>query len=65
MRKGVSNPVTPELAAIAKFLLNQGYAQHQVAAELGVNQGRISEIKHGIWHSAVAPATAYECKYLH
>lgn len=42
-RRG-SPPMTPLRAAIARFLvLKLGFYQHQAAAILGVNQGRISE----------------------
>ena len=47
-RRRPSRPITEALAAKAKYLMEtKGLYQHQVAAELGVNQGRISEIKTG------------------
>lgn len=51
-----SPSVTPQMAAVAKYLLSKGFAQHQVAARLNVNQGRISEIKTGKRFSWVTPA---------
>lgn len=41
MKRRVSPPVTPEMAAHIKFLVRiRGLFQHQVAALLGINQGR-------------------------
>ena len=49
MRKP-SKPVTPDLVRQIKELLNTGlYHQHQIAAMVGVNQGRISEVKNGYY----------------
>jgi len=46
--KKPSSPMTPEMVAKIKALLAEGkYFQHQIAAFVGVNQGRISEVKHG------------------
>lgn len=43
-----SNRMTAELASKAKTMVIQlGMAQHVVAAKLGVNPGRISEVIHG------------------
>lgn len=43
-----SPPMNSDLAAKAKYLVeNMGLYQHQAAAILGVNQGRISEIMTG------------------
>lgn len=47
MKRTPSNPVTPELASYIKYLLSKGLYQHQVASIVGVNQGRISEVKTG------------------
>ena len=47
IRRVPSPPVTPEMASYIKYLLGKGYYQHQIASELGVNQGRISEVKTG------------------
>lgn len=40
-------PMTAELASKALALLCMGLKQHQAAAVLGVNQGRISEVVTG------------------
>lgn len=40
-------PMTAELASKALALLALGFKQHQAAAQLGLNQGRISEVKTG------------------
>lgn len=43
-----STPMSAALVVEIKTLLATGqYHQHQIAAMLGVNQGRISEVKHG------------------
>jgi predicted XRE-type DNA-binding protein len=48
--------MTPELAAQIKALLNNGLQQHQVAAILKINQGRISEVNTGKIYAATKPA---------
>ena len=48
-------PMTAELASKALALLRLGYHQHQVAALLGVNQGRISEVNTGKRFSSAKP----------
>ena len=49
MRKR-SNPMTPEMVKKVKVLLAEDkYFQHQIAAIVGVNQGRISEVKNGLY----------------
>lgn len=40
-------PMTAELASKALTLIRIGLKQHQAAAVLGVNQGRISEVMTG------------------
>ncbi len=46
--KKQSPPVTPTIVRAAKRLLDKDVLnQHDIAALFGVNQGRISEIKHG------------------
>ena len=40
-------PLTPEICDFIRQLLNRGHFQHDIAADLGVNQGRISEINTG------------------
>ena len=44
MKRVPSVPVTPEMAAKIKRLLDQGLYQHQIASVLGINQGRVSEV---------------------
>ena len=45
-----SNPITPEMVKRIKALIAEGKLfQHQIAAIVGVNQGRISEVKNGIY----------------
>ena len=49
--------MTPLKAAIAKVLVKRlGLYQHQAAAYLGVNQGRVSEVITGKKHKYVKPA---------
>jgi predicted XRE-type DNA-binding protein len=48
--------MTPELAAQIKALLNKGYQQHQVAAFLKINQGRVSEVNTGKTFPKTEPA---------
>lgn len=46
--KPVANPMTEELASKIKTLvIIKGMAQQTVAAQLGVNQGRVSEVVNG------------------
>jgi predicted XRE-type DNA-binding protein len=46
--KEASRKLTHDLVHRIKELLASGlYHQHQIAALVGVNQGRISEVKHG------------------
>lgn len=52
-----SPPITAELAAIIKRALLKGLFQHQIASVLGVNQGRISEVKTGKAFPQVPPAS--------
>lgn len=57
MDRSPSPPITPEMAAHIKFLVQeQKLYQHQVAALVGVNQGRVSEIMRGRRHPGVSPA---------
>lgn len=57
MKLRSSPPVTDEMAAHIKFLINHyAMAQHHIAALCGVNQGRVSEIKNGHKFADVAPA---------
>lgn len=55
-RKG-SPPITAEMAAHIKYLvMEKRLFQHQVAALLELNQGRISEVMRGHRHGNVVPA---------
>jgi len=57
MRKS-SPTITEDIAAIIKRALqSRKLHQHQIAAKLGVNQGRISEIKSGAKWANVKPAS--------
>lgn len=56
MKRKNSPHVTAELAALIKFLvLRIGLYQHQVAALLEINQGRVSEVMTGKHHPSVDP----------
>lgn len=50
-----STPITPEVAAKIKALAFKGLYQHDIASEIGCNQGRISEVMTGKVHPEVAP----------
>jgi hypothetical protein len=39
--------LTPETISEIRKLLREGWYQHDIAAKLGVNQGRISEVNTG------------------
>lgn len=57
MKRKSSKPVTPEMAAHIRFLIqSRGLYQHQAAALVGVNQGRVSEVMNGHRHPDVPPA---------
>ena len=57
MKRTPSPPISPEMAAHIKFLVrSRGLYQHQVAALLGLNQGRVSEIMRGYKFPNVPPA---------
>jgi hypothetical protein len=47
---------TREMIAVIKRALSLGYYQHIIAGYYKTNQGRISEIKRGIWGTSVPPA---------
>jgi predicted XRE-type DNA-binding protein len=56
MERQNSPPISPEMAAHIKFLVKERKLfQHQVAALLGLNQGRVSEIMRGHRHPGVPP----------
>lgn len=48
-----SPPVTPEMAAKIKKRLAEGAAQHDIAAEFRINQGRVSEVKTGLKYAEI------------
>jgi predicted XRE-type DNA-binding protein len=57
--------MTAQRAAFAKLLvLKFGFLQHQAAAKLGVNQGRISEVMTGKIFPDVPPASPDDMKDL-
>ena len=48
MKREGSPTVTEAMAAHIRYLLQRGNLhQHQIAALLGINQGRVSEVKKG------------------
>jgi transcriptional regulator with XRE-family HTH domain len=57
MKRTPSTPVTPEMAAKIKAMRKSlGLFQHQIAAVLGMNQGRVSEVLTGKRHPEVPPS---------
>lgn len=57
MKRAKSPSVTADMAAHIKFLIKErGLYQHQAAALLGVNQGRISEVMKGRVYPGADPA---------
>lgn len=57
MKRTPSPPITPELAAKIKAMrLSLGLFQHQIAALLGMNQGRVSEVLSGKRYPNVPPS---------
>jgi hypothetical protein len=54
-KKRKSQPVTPEMAAEIKALIDAGMCQHDIAARYGINQGRISEINTGMKFPGIEP----------
>lgn len=55
MEKLASPYVTADMAAEIKYLYySVGLYQHQIAAKLGVNQGRVSEVITGKRHPQIA-----------
>jgi predicted XRE-type DNA-binding protein len=56
MANRVSKPLTAELAATIKRLARETkLAQHQIAARLDLNQGRVSEVLTGKRFAEVQP----------
>ena len=61
MKRKSSNRITPEIAAKIKYLVRvMGLFQHQAAALLGINQGRVSEVITGKRHPGVGPQASFE-----
>lgn len=57
MKRKNSEPITAELASKIKYLVKVvGLYQHQVAAALNINQGRVSEVMTGKRHPGVPPS---------
>lgn len=57
MKRKSSPPITAEMAAHIRFLIKErGLFQHQVAALLEINQGRVSEVMHGRHYPGAGPA---------
>jgi len=56
-------PMTAELASKAKTLIRLGLKQHQAAAVLGVNQGRISEVMTGKRFVGVTPCSTDQLSF--
>lgn len=55
-KRGASPPVTPEMAAKIRALLDTGeITQHRIAAHFGINQGRVSELKTGKSFKGIKP----------
>jgi predicted XRE-type DNA-binding protein len=58
MRKRKSPSLSAYLAARIKLLaMDKSLCQHEIAAKLGVNQGRVSEVLTGKKFKEVAPAS--------
>lgn len=57
MRRKKSPPISAEMAAeIRHLVINEGLYQHQAAAKLGINQGRVSEVMAGKRFPEAPPA---------
>lgn len=57
MKRTSSPNITPEMAAHIRFLVrDRGLYQHQAAALVGINQGRVSEVMRGHRYPDVKPA---------
>lgn len=57
MQRQSSPPINAEIAAKIKYLKQaMGLYQHQIAAVLGVNQGRVSEVLTGKRFPKVPPS---------
>jgi transcriptional regulator with XRE-family HTH domain len=57
MKREPSPPISEALASKIKYLRKElGLYQHQIAAELGINQGRVSEVLSGKRHRDMPPS---------
>jgi predicted XRE-type DNA-binding protein len=57
MKRSCSPKISVQMAAHIKYLVQIcKLYQHQAAALLGINQGRVSEIMQGKRHPGVSPA---------
>lgn len=57
MARRVSEPLTPALASeIKRMARDTDLAQHEIAAALHINQGRVSEVLTGKRFSEVQPS---------
>lgn len=57
MERTPSPPVTREMAAEIRYLkFTKKLYHHQIAALLGINQGRVSEVIRGKRHPGVPPS---------
>lgn len=57
MNKRSSPPISAEIASQIRYLvMEKGLYQHQAAAIVGVNQGRVSEVMRGRHYPNVPPA---------
>ena len=60
MQRTASPPVTPEMAAQIRYLkLSKKLYHHQIAALLGINQGRVSEVLTGKRFPDVPPSQGF------
>ena len=57
MKRTRSPSISAEMAAHIRYLVQViGLFQHQAAALLGINQGRVSEVVSGRRHPGIGPA---------
>lgn len=56
MKRKNSSPITPDMARRVRYLVKVlGLFQHQAAAVLGINQGRVSEVMTGKRYPGLEP----------
>ena len=56
LSRKASPKMTPEIAGAIKRMREAGLYTHQIAAELGINQGRVSEVITGKRYEDEPPA---------